>query len=227
MVSSREVKPSAIAAAADAASRSARPSPPPAPASAGCPPGWRRRRDATACAHPGTPSRRSSRSRRRDSAAPSMRPGCRCAWTRTELPQRLLILGLGILLDREGVAAIERPLQHLRTGVAATGQDNADHVQLVVVSGLNAVHAQAPQRVTQLGVRQAGSDDRAVQRVGKLPESCCVSETARTSRSEGTDARRRTSARRSSLISGGSAVAARKLVGMGGSSDTIRLAISV
>ena len=61
-----------------------------------------------------------------------------------ELPQRLLILGLGILLDREGVAAIERPLQYLRTGVAATGQHDADHVQLVVVSGVNAVHAHAP-----------------------------------------------------------------------------------
>jgi hypothetical protein len=61
-----------------------------------------------------------------------------------ELPQRLLVLGLGILLDRDGVAAVERPLQHLRTGVAATGQHDADHVQLVVVSGVNAVHAHAP-----------------------------------------------------------------------------------
>ena len=40
--------------------------------------------------------------------------------------------------------------------------------------------------------------------------------------SEGTCARNRTSVRRSSLISGGSTVAARKLVGMGGSSETIR-----
>ena len=87
-----------------------------------------------------------------------------------ELPQRLLILGLSILLDREGVAAVERPLQHLRTGVAATGQHDADHVQLVVVGGLYSVHAQARQRVTQLGVRQAGSDDRAVQRVRQLPD---------------------------------------------------------
>ena len=39
--------------------------------------------------------------------------------------------------------------------------------------------------------------------------------------SEGGCARNRTSVRRSSLISGGSAVAARKLFGMGGSSDTI------
>jgi hypothetical protein len=38
--------------------------------------------------------------------------------------------------------------------------------------------------------------------------------------SEGTCARSRTSVRRSSLISGVSAVAARKLVGMGGSKDT-------
>ena len=39
--------------------------------------------------------------------------------------------------------------------------------------------------------------------------------------SGGACARNRTSVRRSSLISGGSAVAARKLVGMGGGSDTI------
>ncbi len=87
-----------------------------------------------------------------------------------ELPQRLPILGLGILLDREGVAAVERPLQHLRTGVAATGQHDADHVQLVVVGSLYSAHAQARQRVTELGVRQACPDDRAVQRVRKLPD---------------------------------------------------------
>ena len=130
------------------------------------------------------------------------------------------------MLDREGVAAVERPLQHLRTGVAATGQHDADHVQLVVVSGLYSVHAQARQRMTQLGVRQAGSDDRAVQRVGKLPDLLRLAGCGDAT-SEGACARNRTSVRRSSLISGGSAVAARKLVGMGGSSDTIRLAISV
>ena len=125
-----------------------------------------------------------------------MHRGCRCcASTCPKLPQRLLILGLGILLDRVGVAAVQRPLQHLRTGVAATGQHDADHVQLVVVSGVNAVHAQARQRVTQLGVRQAGSDDRAVQRVGKLPD-LAASRRLRGGQVGATDARRRTSARR-------------------------------
>ena len=87
-----------------------------------------------------------------------------------EPAQRVLILGLGILLDRQRVPPVERPLQHLRTGVAAAGQHDADHVQLVVVGGLYSVHARARQRVTQLGVRQAGPDDRAVQRVGQLPD---------------------------------------------------------
>src|SRR6185503_3475828 len=137
-----------------------------------------------------------------------------------ELPQRLLILDLGILLDREGMAAVERPLQHLRAGVAATGQHDADHVQLVVVGGgLYPVHAQARQRVAQLGVRQAGPDDREVQRLGKLQILLRLSGCGDAA-SEGACARNRTSVRRSSLISGGSAVPARKLVGMGGSNNT-------
>jgi len=118
------------------------------------------------------------------------------------------------------VASVERPLQHLCTGVAATGQHDADHVQLVVVGGLNSVHAQARQGVPQLGIRQAGPDDRAVQRLGKLQILLRLSGCGDAA-SEGACARNRTSVRRSSLISGGSAVPARKLVGMGGSSDTI------
>ena len=87
-----------------------------------------------------------------------------------ELPQRVFIPGLGILLDRYGVAAIERPLQQLRPGVTAPGQHDADDVKLVVVGSLYSVHAQARERVTQLRVRQARPDDRAMQRLRKLPD---------------------------------------------------------
>jgi hypothetical protein len=93
-------------------------------------------------------------------------------------------------------------------------------VQLVVVGGgLYPVHAQARQRVAQLGVRQAGPDDREVQRLGKLQILLRLSGCGDAA-SEGACARNRTSVRRSSLISGGSAVAARRLLGMGGSNDT-------
>jgi hypothetical protein len=99
-------------------------------------------------------------------------------------------------------------------------------VKLMGVRSLYPLHPQPRERLSQLGVREAGPDDRAVQRLGQLPD--LASPRRLRGRSLGDRVRSSTSVRRSSLISGGNAVAARKLVGMGGSSDTFwKLAISL
>jgi hypothetical protein len=74
------------------------------------------------------------------------------------------------LLDRHSVPPVERPLQQLRSGFAAAGQHHPHNVKVVVVCSFRSGRAQAKEHVAQLGVRQAGPDDRAVQSVGEVPD---------------------------------------------------------
>jgi hypothetical protein len=49
-------------------------------------------------------------------------------------------LALPYLLDRQAVAPVERPLQQLRTRLAAPGEHNAEHVDFVLVGPVRSFH---------------------------------------------------------------------------------------
>jgi hypothetical protein len=83
--------------------------------------------------------------------------------------QRGRILGPGELIEEGLMPAVERLLQMLGAGLRPAREQNAQHMQLVVVGRLGALDLEADQEPPQLPARQAGADDRAMQALMQLP----------------------------------------------------------
>ena len=73
--------------------------------------------------------------------------------------------GLGELLDRRFVAAVERLLDQLAAALRPAGQRHALLVQVVVAGGVGAGNAELDHQPAQFRARKAGADDRAMHAV--------------------------------------------------------------
>ena len=89
------------------------------------------------------------------------------------LPQRTNFVwapGAGELVDRDAVAAVERLVQQLGALVVLAGEHHAARMQIVLAGGGGFRQTELDDDLPQLGIRQAGADDRAMQVAVEFPD---------------------------------------------------------
>jgi hypothetical protein len=68
------------------------------------------------------------------------------------------------------VTLVEHLLQQLRALLRARRQEDAEHVQVVIAGGGDAVDLQTAEQAVKLALRQAGADDGAVEACVQVPD---------------------------------------------------------
>src|SRR5262252_10197831 len=84
--------------------------------------------------------------------------------------QRDFIPGLGELPDRSIVAPVKRLLDEFSAALRPSGERHALFMQVMVAGAFGAMSTELDQKTTNLGVRKAGADDRAMHAGMHIPD---------------------------------------------------------